>query len=620
MEILALVWIVLLVLFAWRLAGNKKNVETIDRGRELLMAGMPDRALRVFERLAEQPHRDAPGRERAIYWLARTHEELGDQARAKQLYKQYMAEYVNAPNAKADAEVRQLVMHRLSRLRGPASEERPVERPGREAPAHAHPQSDWARYKAERDALLVKVREKHDVPQITVEPHVTARLITPPEAEPVSLDKIAKDLNAIAAGRRMGEYVLAEKLGEGGFGEVYRALRPVAIKLARDPSVVEHLRRFGTIQSQVKSDRVVKPLEVNLEADPPYVVMELVDGCTLRDLLETKEVKDVDALTILREVALGLRDAHEGGILHLDMKPENVLIDETGKVKITDFELGNMSEEAAQSKLSRSLATVDSEGKIAGTIAYMSPEQRDGKVPDARSDVYTFGIMLFEALTAQRPQPGDKISDFRKDIAHVSELDRIFEKCFTRHERRYATIGELAKDMEWICDRLPKADLAALMRSAPMARARVADRATETDSEVVKREKASPEKASPEKASPERSGADKSSSDIRIREKEPREAEPSAAEKAAADALIARRAAAAREAEALIAPPAKVEERRPPIAVEPARSEPARVEPARLEPPAAVRPPLVVETAPPPAPVVEGTPKRAADKPQLEPS
>src|SRR5581483_7334961 len=131
MEILALVWVVLLVLFAWRLAGAaKKNVETIDRGRELLMAGMPDRALRIFERLAKQRERTAPGRERAIYWLARTYEELGDQVRAKQLYKQYMHEYVqtNAGSVGPDPEVKQLVMHRLSRLRGPASEERPIER------------------------------------------------------------------------------------------------------------------------------------------------------------------------------------------------------------------------------------------------------------------------------------------------------------------------------------------------------------------------------------------------------------------------------------------------------------------------------------------------------------
>src|SRR5581483_1708540 len=419
--------------------------------------------------------------------------------------------------------------------------------------------------------------------------------------------KLARDEKTLAVGQRVGGYVLAEKLGEGGFGEVYRALRPVAIKLARDPSVVEHLRRFGTIQSRVHSDRVVKPLEVNLEADPPYVVMELVDGCTLRDLLETKEVKDVEALTILREVALGLRDAHEAGILHLDMKPENVLVDETGKVKITDFELGNMNEEAAQAKLSRSLATQESDGKIAGTIAYMSPEQRDGKVPDARSDVYTFGIMLFEALTGQRPQPGDKISDFRKDLAHVSELDRIFERCFTRLERRYATARELSKDLEWVCERLPKADLHALMRSSPMARERVTQRGTHTerhDSEKVK-----------------------SSSGIVARPKEPHDPEPTAAERAAADALIAQRAAAAREAAKPPEPAARPVEKAPEKAPEPAVARPPipiiSVAEATGEPPAAARPPIPVEmskTPERPDELIQPASEKKLDRPQLEPS
>src|SRR5581483_1902541 len=594
MQFLALFWVALLVLFAWRIAAGKTKDDTIDRGRELLMAGMPERALKVFERLARQRSKNAPGRERSIYWLARTYEELGDPERARAIYKRYLNEYVYSPNVRADHEVQNLVRQRLGQL-GVVVAEAPA------PDGHQQVPSAWERFKAERDAVLVKVREKEPPPR------VVARLITPPEAEPVSPEKIAKDLHAISAGRRIGDYVLAEKLGEGGFGEVYRALRPVAIKLARDPAVIEHLRRFGTIQGQVHSDRVVKPLEVNLKADPPYVVMELVDGCTLRDLLETKEVKDVEALTILREVALGLRDAHEAGILHLDMKPENVLVDETGKVKITDFELGNMNEEAAQAKLSRSLATQESDGKIAGTIAYMSPEQRDGKVPDARSDVYTFGIMLFEALTGQRPQPGDKISDMRKDLAHVSELDRIFERCFTRLERRYATARELSKDLEWVCERLPKADLHALMRSSPMARERVTQRGTHTerhDSEKVK-----------------------SSSGIVARPKEPHDPEPTAAERAAADALIAQRAAAAREAAKPPEPAARPVEKAPEKAPEPAVARPPipiiSVAEATGEPPAAARPPIPVEmskTPERPDELIQPASEKKLDRPQLEPS
>ncbi len=587
MEILALVWVVLLALFAWRLATGRKEKETLDHGRELLMSGMAEKALPIFERLSLR-ERNAPGRERALYWLGRTREELGDTTRARRTYKQYLDEYVHTAHGQgADPEIRQLVLHRLKRI---GHEER--------VNVTAEETSEWARYKAERDALLVKVREKHDAPHVVVEPHVTARLITPPEAEPVSPEKIAKDLHAIAAGRRLGEYVLAEKLGEGGFGEVYRALRPVAIKLARDPSVVEHLRRFGTIQSQIKSDRVVKPLEINLQADPPYVVMELVDGCTLRDLLETKEVKDREALTILREVALGLKDAHEAGILHLDLKPENVLVDESGKVKLTDFELGKMNEESAQARLSRSLGTQETDAKLAGTIAYMSPEQRDGKVPDARSDIYTYGILLFEALTGEHPQPGDKISDFRKDLAHVAELDRIFERCFTRHERRYASTAELAKDVQWLTQQFPHADMAGLMKAAPRARARVAQRSVgvAVEKPVLSAVEGPPgEKAPVEKAHVEKAHVEKAPDRPQVHAvaKEPKEAAPTPEERAAADALIAARAAAARAAEAL----------RPPITIPPITI------PSAQEP-APVRPPIPIESPTEPAPRIE--------KPQLE--
>jgi serine/threonine protein kinase len=571
MELFALLWIVVLFVFAWKLATWSRADDSIDRGRDLLMAGNPEQAAPIFERLA----RSRAQREKALYWLARAQEELGQPQRARAIYRQYVVEYAHGP----DPETWQLVQHRLSRL---ARMEEPPHVHAPPSPVAAPPvtvnpvvegPSAWARYKAERDALQVKVREKHEGPPPSIvvephvpEPHVTARLVHPPEAEPVAPEKIAKDLHAIAAGRRIGEYVLAEKLGEGGFGEVYRALRPVAIKLARDPAVVEHLRRFGTIQGRVHSDRVVKPLEVNLEADPPYVVMELVDGCTLRDLLATREIKDGDALAILREVVLGLRDAHEAGVLHLDLKPENVLVDESGKVKLTDFELGNMNEEAAQLRLSRSLGTQESDGKIAGTIAYMSPEQRDGKVPDARSDVYTFGVLLFEALTGEHPQPGDKISDFRKDLPHVAEIDRIFERCFTRHERRYATVRDLARDVEWVCERLPKADLAALLKQAPRARARVSLRATAPAEE----KKASSEEVTAKPAEP-----------------------------SAADALIAARAAAAREAEK---PPAQ----RPPIEVAAPVAAPAAgadgPAPVTAPLPAPVRPPIPMETAPPPPP------------------
>jgi len=109
----------------------------------------------------------------------------------------------------------------------------------------------------------------------------------------------------------------------------------------------------------------------------------------------------------------------------------------TVKVKLTDFELGRMTPETRKNLLSKTLGSSEADAKIAGTLPYMSPEQRDGKVPDARSDIYTFGVLLFEALTGECPQPGDKPSELAKGLLLGADVDRLFERCFTRYERRY---------------------------------------------------------------------------------------------------------------------------------------------------------------------------------------
>jgi serine/threonine-protein kinase len=485
----------------------REREDTVENGRELLFSGQTQEAIQVFARLASQPNRNAPGRERALYWLARSHEELGEPDAALDCYRNYLTEYVySSVGPRADIETEQLVRERLSKLGITVV-------PGEDVRLDS-----WTRFKAAQERLTARAAGKEVVPRpAVVEP-------VPPEAPAplVSPERLAKDERALAVGQRIGEYVLAEKLGEGGFGDVYRALRPVAIKLARDPSVVEHLRQFGTIQGRVHSDRVVRPLEVNLTADPPYVVMELVDGCTLRDLLATRKLSPAEALTILREVALGLKDAHLGGVLHLDLKPENVLISDEGKVKLTDFELGTMTPEAAQAKLSRTLGSSSLDAKISGTIAYMSPEQRDGKVPDARSDIYTFGVLLFEALTGELPQPGDKPSELRRDLTQKDAVDRVFERCFTRLERRYGTVSELAHEVEGLVAKLPVVDLAAVLRAAPEARARVDARASSGRSPVFAT---------------------------------PRPQAPPVAEREPIDALISERAMAGRAAEAAAARP-----------------------------------------------------------------
>src|SRR5690606_23722057 len=146
------------------------------------------------------------------------------------------------------------------------------------------------------------------------------------------------------------------------------------------------------------------------------------------------------ALPLLHEVALALRDAHAAGVAHLDLKPENVLLDGAGRVKLTDFELGALDPE--QLRLSLSFA---SEGP-AGTLAYMAPEQRTGAAGAPRTDVYPSGGLLFEALPGTRPHPGDLPSQFVPGLPEA--LDRLFERCFTRQERRLPDGAALAAELE----------------------------------------------------------------------------------------------------------------------------------------------------------------------------
>lgn len=261
----------------------------------------------------------------------------------------------------------------------------------------------------------------------------------------------------------LDKYLLSEKLGEGGFGEVYQAYLPVAIKIAKNPELVENLKRLGVLQSKVKSPHIVAPLDVNLEHDPPYVVMEHVDGHNLRHVLNAHDgLAPADAIQITTDIAKGLHAAHEAGVLHLDLKPENVLLSADGEIKVTDFELGRDQSEAARLRMSHSLASVNDDS-VQGTVAYMSPEQRVGKDLDERSDIYTAGVMLFEALTGELPQPGDKPSDFVANLP--ASIDRIFERCYVRYERRYQSMSELVKDLEVAQTILPdKPNLKALLR------------------------------------------------------------------------------------------------------------------------------------------------------------
>lgn len=385
--------------------------------------------------------------EEECYWgLAQTLEHRNRIDEALETYRQYRHRYertgrgdkrlIKKVKTRCRVLENEVIFNRESRDNRVSVTDRPVEKA---IPIAHRPTQVRILNAGERSKPIIRIRESNpemETPDLT-------------ESAPV-----AEDHDPEAVQRVIGKYLVGDKLGEGGFGEVYQAYLPVAIKIAKNPDLIDNLKRLSTLQSKVKSPRIVAPFEVNLESDPPYVVMEHVDGPDMRELLRSyEELPPQDAVGLIHEVALALKDAHDAGVLHLDLKPENVLLSNEGHVKLTDFELGQEQSESARAKMQQSLASVDDES-LKGTVAYMSPEQRFSKDIDHRSDIYTLGVMLFESLSKEMPEPGDKPSDF---VAHLpEEVDRIFERCFARKEKRYESAGELIRDLERALQKFPE--------------------------------------------------------------------------------------------------------------------------------------------------------------------
>jgi eukaryotic-like serine/threonine-protein kinase len=217
-------------------------------------------------------------------------------------------------------------------------------------------------------------------------------------------------------GRKIGPYEIVAKVGEGGMGEVYRARdtrlnRPVAVKvLSRELADLAARRRFqreAQAASSLNHPHILTVLDAGEWEGREYLVTELVDGGTLKDWLQGPRRDWRQAVELLTGVADGLALAHEAGILHRDIKPANILVTSSGYAKLADFGLAKVHDEAAPEAITRTQTVAPtSPGVIIGTLVYMSPEQASGKPLDARSDIFSFGLVLYEALAGQRPFTG----------------------------------------------------------------------------------------------------------------------------------------------------------------------------------------------------------------------
>jgi serine/threonine protein kinase len=278
---------------------------------------------------------------------------------------------------------------------------------------------------------------------------------------------------ALIPGTRLGAYEIVMQIGTGGMGDVYRARDP---RLNRDVAIKtlqvddqERRRRFereALAVAALNHPNIVTIYSVEEAAGLPFLTMELVTGKTLAEMIPPGGMALGRVLEIAVPLTGALAAAHSKGITHRDLKPANVMVGSDSRVKVLDFGVAKFQEPATHQLESTigglPTALVTREALIVGTAAYMSPEQAEGKAVDSRSDIFSFGIILFELATGQQPFKGatsldlltsvlrdapPALGQLREDLPR--ELDRIVRRCLAKNpDRRYQDARDLRNDLE----------------------------------------------------------------------------------------------------------------------------------------------------------------------------
>lgn len=263
-------------------------------------------------------------------------------------------------------------------------------------------------------------------------------------------------------GQTLGHYWIEAKLGEGGIGEVYRALdtrldRPVAIKVLPPDRVADAERKRRFVQeakaaSALNHPNIVHIYEIDRDSGLDFIAMEFVDGKTLNDLIGRQGLKTGETLHYAVQIADALAAAHAAGIVHRDIKPSNIMVSGKGLVKVLDFGLAKLVQQtdSDQNAPTQTMQLRTEEGTIVGTAAYMSPEQAEGKKVDARSDIFSFGSLLYEMVTGKRAFQGENrisilsailnqepapLAEAAKDPV-APELQNVITRCLRKDPQR----------------------------------------------------------------------------------------------------------------------------------------------------------------------------------------
>ena len=263
-----------------------------------------------------------------------------------------------------------------------------------------------------------------------------------------------------------GRYVVQAVVGTGGMAVVYRAFdkkknRIVAIKVLRpeyesDEEFVRRFSREAEAASKVSHENIVNMLDVGIDGDMRYIVMEYVDGQTLKEMIRQRGAIHPDtAIRMAIRILAAVDHAHRNGIVHRDIKPQNIMVDNEGRVKVADFGIARL-------KASQATTTEEgSNGSVLGSVHYFSPEQAKGEVADEKSDLYSVGVVMYEMLTGQVPFDGE--TSVSVALKHVSEepksmrdhqegiskaLDEVVMRALCKDaSKRYQTAAEMAADL-----------------------------------------------------------------------------------------------------------------------------------------------------------------------------
>ncbi len=372
---------------------------------------------------------------------------------------------------------------------------------------------------AERAAFLKRASAGDESLQREVELLLLGRPVSEGFTASSSTDLAAKALAGEPAGEAAGHlvgrsllhYSIIEKLGEGGMGVVFKARdthldRNVALKVLPPNTVADPDRKRRFIQeakaaSALNHPNIIHVYDINSDGGVDFIAMEHIDGKTLDRCIANKGLSVAEAVKYAIQVADALSAAHAAGIVHRDLKPANIMVTENGLVKILDFGLAKLSEAPPQEDplATRRELTLTIEGAIVGTVTYMSPEQAEGRKVDARSDIFSFGSVLYEMVTGRQAFQADSkfaaiaailhlepkpLSETAKNIPQ--DFERIITRCLKKNpDRRYQHMQDLKIDLQELSEVLGSAGRGVRATSRSRRRRRIAWAAASTGALIL---------------------------------------------------------------------------------------------------------------------------------------